>query len=577
MGTGAAQRLGPSPEVDAATAGSRVNRRAHALASSASRGLGWRRRPRLAVGVAAVVAVAVLAVFAFALVDSQASSRHESEQRFGAQATITASLTNAILGTLESSSAAQAAQHLSGAVSSRTLTSLARRSGDSFAIVASADGSVIAASTGAPALSDPELARTLQVAERGGFWFSDALPGTGSGPLLAVGIPFRAGGAGRLELVGLPLATLYGFFSNYLHGALPQATTHGFIVDSAGRTLGSSVSTGKPAQRVSSSLWTVLRHNQPGSYHATTGQRYVATAPVRSSGWRVAVTESVSDLYTALAGSQRWLLWAVLAAFALVALCGLGLLYRTLSSAAMISSQSRELADSNAALRESNAELDAFSYSVSHDLRAPLRAIDGFSQILMREHSDQLPAEGQRYVGIVRRNALEMGALIDGLLAFSRLGQQQLQKRPVDVESLCREVADELRATPDGEAAVISVGSLPPEEADPALLRQVFVNLVSNALKYSRGREPAQVEIGALEHECETTYFVRDNGTGFDMRYVDKLFKVFQRLHRAEEYEGTGIGLALVARIVKRHGGRVWAEGVPDEGATFFFTLDGGA
>jgi signal transduction histidine kinase len=425
-------------------------------------------------------------------------------------------------------------------------------------------------------LSAPELARTLQVAEHGGFWFSDALPGTGSGPILAVGIPFRAGGAGRLELVGVPLATLFGFFSNYLHGALPHAATHGFIVDSAGQILGSSVSTVKPAQRVSASLWSVLRHDRPGSYHATTGQRYVATAPVHSSGWRVAVTESVSDLYTPLAGSQRWLLWAVLAALAFVALCGLVLLSRTLSGAAKISSQARELADSNAALRESNAELDAFSYSVSHDLRAPLRAIDGFSQILMREHSDQLPSEGQRYVGIVRRNALEMGALIDGLLTFSRLGQQQIQKRHVDVESLCREVADELRTTPDGEAAVIAVGSLPSAEADPALLRQVFVNLLSNALKYSRGPEPAQVEVGALQQQGETVYFVRDNGTGFDMRYVDKLFKVFQRLHRAEEYEGTGIGLALVARIVKRHGGRVWAEGVPDQGATFFFTLEGG-
>jgi light-regulated signal transduction histidine kinase (bacteriophytochrome) len=262
-----------------------------------------------------------------------------------------------------------------------------------------------------------------------------------------------------------------------------------------------------------------------------------------------------------------------LAVLAIAAACGLLLLYRTLSAAELISAQARELERTNTALRETNADLDAFSYSVSHDLRAPLRAIDGFSEILVRQYADQLPAEGQRYIGIVRRNALEMEALIDGLLEFARLGQQQLSKREVDIDTLCRQAVKELGSTPDGERAVISVGSLPSARADPALVRQVLVNLLSNALKYSRGRDPVRVEVGTSEHSGETAYWVRDNGVGFDMRYADKLFNVFQRLHSAE-YEGTGVGLALVARIVKRHGGRVWAEAAPDEGATFFFTLE---
>jgi signal transduction histidine kinase len=576
MGTDAAERLSAPPETDAPASSPESWR---ARASGAIRGFGWRPRPRprRAVLVAAIVAAVVLAVFGFALADSQSTARHDSEQRFSAQATIAASLTNAILSTLESTSAAQAAQHLSGALSSPMLSSLAKRSGDAFAIVTSADGSVVAASANAPALSVPELAKTLQVAEHGGFWFSDAFTSTGSTPLLAIGIPFQAGGTGRVELLGVPLAELFQFFSSYMHGALPQTTTHGFIVDGAGQILGSSVSTTKPAQRLPASLVDLLRGDQRGAYQATTGQRYVATAPIRNSGWRVAVTEPVSDLYTPLAGSERWLLWAVLVALALVAVCGLVLLSRTLSGAAMISTQALAIERTNTALRETNAELDAFSYSVSHDLRAPLRAIDGFSQILLREHSEELPAAGQRYLGIVRGNALEMGALIDGLLAFSRLGQQQLQKRPVDVDTMVRELVDDLRATPDGEGAVFSIAELPATRADSALLRQVFVNLLSNALKYSRGREPVRVEIGSLKQGGETVYFVRDNGTGFDMRYAEKLFKVFQRLHHAEDYEGTGIGLALVARIVKRHGGRVWAEGLPDDGATFFFTLDGGA
>ena len=263
-----------------------------------------------------------------------------------------------------------------------------------------------------------------------------------------------------------------------------------------------------------------------------------------------------------------------LAVLAIAAACGLLLLYRTLSAAELISAQARELERTNTALRETNADLDAFSYSVSHDLRAPLRAIGGFSEILARQYADQLSADGQRYIGVVQRNALEMEALIDGLLEFSRLGQRELSKREVDIETLCRQVVEELRSTLDDETAVISVGSLPSTRADPALVRQVLVNLLSNALKYSRGRHPAQVEVGVSEQPGETVYWVRDNGVGFDMRYADKLFNVFQRLHHADEYEGTGVGLAIVARIVRRHGGRVWAEAVPNEGARFFFTLE---
>jgi light-regulated signal transduction histidine kinase (bacteriophytochrome) len=234
------------------------------------------------------------------------------------------------------------------------------------------------------------------------------------------------------------------------------------------------------------------------------------------------------------------------------------------------------LEQNRAELESQNAELDAFSYSVSHDLRAPLRAIDGFSRILLDEYAGDLPPEGRRYLGLVSRNTQEMGRLIDGLLAFSRLGQQQLDRRAVDVEAVAREVVAELESAAAARTVEISVAALPGARADATLLRQVFRNLVSNAFKYTRERDPARIEIGSDGGAGRAVYFVRDNGVGFDMRYADKLFHVFQRLHRAEEYEGTGVGLALVARIVKRHGGRIWAEARPGEGATFYFTLEGG-
>ncbi|HVS02397.1 MAG TPA: ATP-binding protein, partial [Thermoanaerobaculia bacterium] len=223
----------------------------------------------------------------------------------------------------------------------------------------------------------------------------------------------------------------------------------------------------------------------------------------------------------------------------------------------------------------SNLELEAFSYSVSHDLRAPLRAIDGFCRLLEEDCADQLPVEGRRYLDVVRDNARRMGQLIDDLLAFSRLGRKPLEPREVAMEALVRGAYAELRQEDDGREVALEVGDLPPCHGDPALLGQVVLNLLANALKFSRDRRPARIEVGWQPSEGGGAYFVRDNGVGFDMRYADKLFGVFQRLHRDDEFAGTGVGLALVQRIVHRHGGRIWASAEPGLGATFYFTLGG--
>jgi len=227
-------------------------------------------------------------------------------------------------------------------------------------------------------------------------------------------------------------------------------------------------------------------------------------------------------------------------------------------------------------LEAANKELEAFSYSVSHDLRAPLRAIDGFSRILMEEHAPQLNPESQRYLRLVKDNAQQMGCLIDDLLTFSRLSRQPVKKQTVSPAELVHEVLKDLRSVQDGRRIEIAVGDLPVCQSDPALLKLVFINLLSNAFKFTRRREVAVIEVGCLEEDGERIYFVRDNGVAFDMKYVDKLFGVFQRLHRAEDYEGTGVGLATVQRIIHRHGGRVWASAKLNEGATFYFTLERG-
>jgi signal transduction histidine kinase len=226
-------------------------------------------------------------------------------------------------------------------------------------------------------------------------------------------------------------------------------------------------------------------------------------------------------------------------------------------------------------LEAANQELDSFSYSISHDLRAPLRAMDGFSRILLESYGASLDSEAQRYLGLVHENALQMSQLINDLLVFSRLSRQPLQKLTFAPADLVRQVVDVLRAEQDGRKIEITLGDLPMCAADPALLKQVFVNLIANALKYSRKREASVIEIGSRSEAGTCVYFVKDNGVGFDMKYADKLFGVFQRLHSDHEYEGTGVGLAIVHRIISRHGGRIWAEAAPDQGATFSFTLDG--
>lgn len=232
----------------------------------------------------------------------------------------------------------------------------------------------------------------------------------------------------------------------------------------------------------------------------------------------------------------------------------------------------QRIAERTRELKAANQELESFSYSVSHDLRAPLRAIDGFTYILLARND--LPEDVRSQMIKIRQNVLQMDNLINALLNFSRMSRQALKKEDIRTQDLVKEVIDELKGEMEGRNVQIILGTLPSCRGDPSLVRQVFFNLLSNALKFTRRRENAQIEIGSFQIDNHTVYTIRDNGIGFDMRYADKIFTVFQRLHSTQEYEGTGIGLAIVRRIIDRHGGRIGVESAVDEGTTFFFTLD---
>ena len=235
----------------------------------------------------------------------------------------------------------------------------------------------------------------------------------------------------------------------------------------------------------------------------------------------------------------------------------------------------QHVAERTAQLETANKDLEGFSYSVSHDLRTPLRAIDGFSKFLLQDYADKLDDEGKRLLHVVRDNTTRMARLIDDILAFSRVGRLGIVMSDVDMNEIVQSVIHELEPTYAGRRVTIDSAPLPKVQGDAAMMRQVLTNLLTNAIKFTRTREAARIEVGTRAEGVENVFYVKDNGVGFDPQYTQKLFGVFQRLHGADEFEGTGIGLAIVKRVITKHGGRVWGEGKVGEGATFYFALPG--
>lgn len=269
-------------------------------------------------------------------------------------------------------------------------------------------------------------------------------------------------------------------------------------------------------------------------------------------------------------GSQKWLQWKVIIRHGKWFVNA-----RDITDVKLADEKIRELNNelrSNVTqLEAANKEMESFSYSVSHDLRSPLRALNGFARIIEEEYLPLLDDEAKRLLGNIRNNAERMGRLIDDLLAFSRLGRKEVQRSKTDLRQMVENIVLDMEKT-SVHKANIRINTLPPAEVDHTLIQQVWINLISNAVKYSGKKENPEVEIGAEKINDETVYYVKDNGTGFDMKYSDKLFGVFQRLHSPKEFEGTGVGLAIVHRIVSKHGGSIWADAKVNEGATFYFT-----
>lgn len=298
-------------------------------------------------------------------------------------------------------------------------------------------------------------------------------------------------------------------------------------------------------------------------------EQVISYAPVSPYGWGALTLESSTAAFAARDRSLRFLIGI----YSLIGLLGIGFTMVIVRANAERRSAQRLLEARNTQLVEANKALEAFSYSVSHDLRGPLWNIDGCSRILLENHAGTLHAEGRRLLTSVRDKAQRMGQLIDDLLTFSRIGRIPLTASTVNMERLVQDILEELKPALGERTARFNVTPLPDVRGDSAMIRQVLMNLLANAVKFTRPALHADIEVGARTERGQTIYYVKDNGVGFDMQRKHELFRVFQRLHRQEEFEGTGVGLAIVQQVVHRHGGTVWAEGKVNEGATFYFSL----
>ena len=374
------------------------------------------------------------------------------------------------------------------------------------------------------------------------------------------------------EAASVPLFQLYQM--NYGTGALGGSLLTGRLQGEEAGQLALRILSGEPPDKVG-----VLIN---GSAEKRVDYRQLERfrIPLSQVPSEVAVDYRPISFYE----QHRSLVWTIsgviTALLAVIEILALNIRRRKRAEAAirrMNNSLEQRVAARTRDLAAANQELEAFSYSVSHDLRAPLRSIDGFSQILLEDYAAALDETGKDYLGRIRAASVRMAGLIDDILRLSRVARSEIEKTPVDVSELAAEVLAELLPPDQGLSVDCEIARGLVCEADRQLLRIALVNLFGNAIKYSATRQQTRLQFGALQQAGETVYFIKDNGVGFDMAYADKLFGAFQRLHPTAAFAGSGIGLAIVERIIKKHGGRVWAESAPDQGATFFFTIQPGA
>ena len=544
------------------------------------------RKTRAVLGAAVALLIIVLALFALALLRANSDERAEAENRFKDRARVSAALTESIFRSTSPQSARENVQRYGDAeVDPRDLTAQVRRGSLAYAVVLDAEGKPLASSAGTPPAAlrriltkPPDVQKALDGQQ---FFLSDFLEEEGlEAGVMEFAAPFDTPFGRRVIVQGFPAQLIYTFLGGYL-GQIPgPKETVAYILDSNGRVVGSPAAKSPPGREVNEpGLIAALKRGREGTFESAGEERYFASWPVGGSTWRVVLSARTDRLYAGISSTVEWL---ILLALALAGLVAVALLARAARAAAAVEEANARLAASNAELehsnfelQRSNAELEQFASVASHDLQEPLRKVQTFGDQLERRFGESIPDEGLDYLRRMRRSAHRMSTLIEDLLRFSRVTTHARPAEPVDLARIAREVTSDLEAPLQEARGTVHIGALPEIEADPLQMRQLLQNLIANGIKFRRpGLEPeVRLEPVPAPGPGSIAFTVTDNGIGFEQEYADRIFRVFERLHPRDVYEGTGIGLAMCRKIVERHGGRMTADGRPGEGARFTVVL----
>lgn len=545
------------------------------------------RNSKLVLGLASVLMVAVLAGLALVISNSQSNDRAGIKERFPKRAQISAAQTSALFSATTTTPQQQKrlTDLYGGAnVPDATLTKEAARGNDAFIALLDEQDNVMALSAGAPAgvrpelASDPQYVRVVRDGQQP-VALSDYLElGQGGSATQIFAQPIQSDAGMRILVTGFGPQTLYAFLSASLTSLTDITGGQAYIVDANGAVVASSDPAAKAAQPVpvagltNALASTTVGPLSPGLYYGA--------APIENSTWQVVTVVPEAELFASVNGEHKWTPWLIFAAFALALVAAFAFLWRLLRNAnelaaahVQLDASNRDLQRRAKELERSNAELDQFASIASHDLQEPLRKVQMFSQRALDVDGDQLSEKGRDYLRRNTEAAGRMQLLIEDLLTFSRVGTQNRPFVESDLNKTAREVVSDLETSIQAAGATVEIGELPTAFADEPQIRQLFQNLISNAIKFRRPDVPPVVRIDSTSTGRFAEIRVADNGIGFDTRYSNRIFRVFERLHGRGEYPGTGIGLALCRKIAERHGGSVTVDSTPGEGSVFTVTL----
>ena len=519
----------------------------------------------------------LLAVAAFFLATTQAQQRDELRDRYADRLTVANALLDSLFRATFVGQTTGLTQRFGGSeVSTAELDRQVLASEAMWAAVIDASGRVLGASSRAPA-GEVRLLAARQFVQKAFAGSGYALGDVETGGTLPTAVRFFARSAlagSRTYVSAQAPATLSRFLESTL-GPLPGVSgARAYIIDGNGHVVAGLARDSAPAPRRIALLLGALRRGPTGSFVSENGEdRFYASQGISRSRWKLVVTVPEATLYESASGPSRWIPWIILAVSAVALLGIVALLRRLLQTTDALQRTNDELAFSNTELARSNADLEQFAYVASHDLSEPLRTVAGFSQLLAHRYGGQLDSEADLYIEHMGSGVQRMQALIDDLLRYSRVGREPLEPRRVDLDGLLDDVLDAIGSTIRERGAEVTRDDLPAVRGEPGQLAQVFQNLLVNALKFTAPDVTPRIHVSARREGRQARITVRDNGIGIPPEQRGQIFKMFGRLHPAEAYEGTGIGLALVQRIVERHGGRIWVEPAGGTGSRFTFTL----